>query len=188
MDYPTVAPKKVLSRVAFPRALALASQCDAGPLGGIPAAPGPTPPAYVLAGAIVHTGAALSSGGYVYETSARNLAPLGLDDKQAVLLDAVCPNSATPYILVYTRAAAGADKGQTPAARTKSIFAAAGGGGGGDDAADAGGGGGGGNNAGVSGGDDYAGAGGGGAGDGDGDGQAAAFPGGRQRQPCCQVQ
>jgi hypothetical protein len=99
MDYPTMSVKKVTHRVAFPRQLDLPMLCET-PLGGTP------PPEYMLQGAVVHTGMAIATGAYSFETNPVTLALLGLDDKQAVQ-DGVCPNGATPYILVYTVASAG---------------------------------------------------------------------------------
>lgn len=99
MDYPTMSIKKVTHRVAFPRQLDLQALCEMS-LGPTP------PPEYVLQGAIVHTGMAITTGSYSFETNPVTLASLGFDDKQTVL-DAVCPNGATPYVLVYTVASAG---------------------------------------------------------------------------------
>ena len=91
--------KKVTHRVAFPRQLDLQALCEMS-LGSAP------PPEYVLQGAIVHTGMSMTTGSYSFETNPVTLASLGFDDKQAVQ-DGVCPNGATPYVLVYTIASAG---------------------------------------------------------------------------------
>lgn len=100
MDYATMSLKKVTHRVAFPRALDLPALCET-PLGATP------PPEYTLQGAIVHTGAAITCGAYAFETNPVTLTALGLDDKQAVQAGALCPNGATPYVLVYAVAHAG---------------------------------------------------------------------------------
>ncbi|KAJ1617317.1 hypothetical protein T492DRAFT_1100671 [Pavlovales sp. CCMP2436] len=94
-DYPAMANKKVMHRVAFPRVLDLPALCEI-PLGV------PPPPEYTFVGAVVHTGASAQVGTYSYEANPGLLAILGLDDKQAVQ-ESTCPNGATPYVLVYQR-------------------------------------------------------------------------------------
>mmetsp|Transcript_5678 Transcript_5678/g.14514 ORF Transcript_5678/g.14514 Transcript_5678/m.14514 type:complete len:284 (+) Transcript_5678:125-976(+) len=97
-DFATLSLKKVMHRVAFPSTLDVPVLCRT--------THEEAPPKYTLVGAVVHTGPEASSGAYSFERRPEQLKELGLDDTQTPR-DSLCPGSATPYVLVYSRAPVG---------------------------------------------------------------------------------